>query len=367
MDRPLYYADYLQLDRILNAQELESARHGSPAHDELLFIIVHQAYELWFKQILFELDSVIEVFRRDSVDDQDIGRVVLRLRRITEIQRLLLGQLEVLETMTPLDFLDFRDYLVPASGFQSFQFRLIENRLGMKPDLRLDIDGAPYTSRLSDEHRELLERSEQEPALLELVDKWLARTPFLHFGDFDFWLEYRKAVEWMLSNDRALIVQHPNLTPEEQERQLEAFDRTSRHFDTLFDEGLYERLLEAGDRRLSQEAFLAALLINLYRDEPILQLPFRLLTALMDIDEGFTAWRYRHALMVSRMIGSKIGTGGTSGYEYLRKTAEQHRVFRDLFELTTFFLPRSALPELPSEVRETMAFRLEAPTTDAAP
>src|SRR5215510_7542034 len=97
----LHYAGYLKLAALLAAQEPESARHGRPAHDEMLFIIVHQTYELWFKQIVHGLE------------------------RINEILKLLIQQLEVLETMTPLDFLDFRDFLFPASGFQSAQFRLI--------------------------------------------------------------------------------------------------------------------------------------------------------------------------------------------------------------------------------------------------
>src|SRR5512134_2165455 len=116
--RPLYYADYLRLDKLLSAQELESARRGRPVHDEHLFIIVHQAYELWFKQILFELDAVLALFREPSIDERDMGRVEAHLRRIVSIERVLLGQIDVLETMTPLDFLDFRSLLVPASGFQ---------------------------------------------------------------------------------------------------------------------------------------------------------------------------------------------------------------------------------------------------------
>ena len=165
----------------------------------------------------------------------------------------------------------------------------------------------------------------------------------------------------MLASDRALITTNPSLSDEERESQLAAFDSSAAHFDTLFDADRYQELRREGIRHLTQDAFLAALLINLYRDEPILQLPFRLLQSLMDIDEGFTSWRHRHALMVSRMIGSKVGTGGTSGYRYLRATTEQHHVFSDLFELSTFLLPRSAIPKLPPQVREKMAFRLEGP------
>src|SRR5690606_14798818 len=149
-DRTPYYSEYLQLDRLLDCQRPLSAIDGDPAHDEMLFIVVHQAFELWFKQILWELDAVIETMAADHVPARDLSRAVARLRRIATIQPLLIQQLEVLETMTPLDFLDFRDALVPASGFQSVQFRLIENRLGVDPSTRLRIQGAPYYSRLSE-------------------------------------------------------------------------------------------------------------------------------------------------------------------------------------------------------------------------
>src|SRR3546814_15653096 len=100
---PLYYADYLQLERLLGAQAPESARRGRPAHDEMLFIVVHQAYELWFKQILHELALVDAIFAEESLDDRDIGRAVAALERIERILKLLIGQLDVLEAMTPLE------------------------------------------------------------------------------------------------------------------------------------------------------------------------------------------------------------------------------------------------------------------------
>ncbi len=358
---PLYYSEYLHLDRLLDCQHPESARRGDPAHDEMLFIIVHQAYELWFKQILHELDTILAVFAQDRVDEKEMGGVVARLNRVVEIQRILLGQLQVLETMTPLDFLDFRDYLIPASGFQSVQFRLIENKLGIRPTQRIPIGDDPYTARLRADHAAVIEASEEEPSLIELVDRWLARTPFLHFGDFDFWRAYRRSVDEMLARDRQAIEEHVSLSEEARTAQLATFEQTAAHFGALFDPEHHSQMVAAGHRGLSHEAFLAALLINLYRDEPILQLPFRLLTTLMDIDEGFTAWRYRHALMVTRMIGEKIGTGGTSGHEYLRRTTDTYRVFRDLFELSTFFIPRSSLPKLPPEMEATMGFRLGEP------
>ncbi len=356
-DQPLYYADYLRLDRLLGCQELESARHGAPAHDEMLFIIVHQAYELWFKQILWELEAVVAVFDRPAVEERDVGRAVSHLQRIVEIQRLLVQQIDILETMTPLDFLDFRDQLIPASGFQSVQFRLIENRLGMRPEERLRINDVPYTSRFREEDRERLRASEEEPTLFAGVERWLARTPFLHFGSFDFWREYRGAVATMLTAERRVVETHPSLTEAERASQLAALATTAAHFEALFDQEKHAALVAAGERRLSHQALQAALLINLYRDEPILNLPFRLLTLLMDIDEHFTTWRHRHAQMALRMIGSKIGTGGSSGHDYLRRAADRHKVFSDLFNLSTFFIPRSALPELPPEVARTMGFQ----------
>ncbi len=355
---PVYYHDYLQLDRLLDAQAPESAKRGAEAHDELLFIVVHQAYELWFKQIIHELRAVHAIFSQEVIPEREMGRVVSHLERVVAIQRLLLDQLDVLETMTALDFLDFRDDLVPASGFQSMQFRLIENMLGLQLEQRMMINDAPYTTRFSDEHRRVLEASQLEPSLFDLVEAWLERTPFLHFGDFDFWTAYRDAIEKVAASDRALIEGHPNLTAEGRNNELERFDATASTFGSLFSEGAYEELRRAGRRRFSREAFLAALLINLYRDEPILQIPFRVLRALMDVDEGFTTWRSRHAIMVMRMIGSKIGTGGTSGHDYLGETARRHRVWTDLFDLSTFFIPRSQLPELPATVMEAMRFHV---------
>ncbi len=346
---PPYYWDYLALDEVLGAQR---PLHG--AHDEHLFIVVHQAFELWFRQILAELDQVLAALAGDDLPDREIGRVVAGLERVVTIQRVLHDQLEVLETMTPLDFLDFRDALIPASGVQSVQFRLIEHRLGLDPRTRLKVKGASYRAVLRADHAALLEDAERAPSLFDHVERWLARTPFLHFGDFDFWSSYRAAVERMLAADRATIAAHPTLDDEARRQQLAQLEHTARGFAALLGDGPY-------DRRLSRPALLAALLISLYRDEPALQLPFRLLQRLLDVDEGFATWRWRHALLAHRMIGGKIGTGGTAGHEYLEAAARRHRVFADLFDLPTFFLPRSALPALPAEVKSQMGFRYGGP------
>ncbi len=357
---PLYYADYLQLDRLLGCQQMQSALHGRPAHDEMLFILVHQAYELWFKQILWDLDAVLATFRSASVPEEALGQAVLRLGRIVEIQRVLLQQVDVLETMTPLDFLDFRDYLFPASGFQSVQFRLLENKLGMRRGDRLQLNDAPYTSRFTSDDAARVEASESEPSLFDVIEGWLERTPFLQFGDFDFWQEYRRAVDAMLAADRATIRGNPTLTEDEKAAQLKGVEAMVGKFADLFQPQSGEPVPSPG-RHFSRRALQAALLINLYRDEPILHLPFQLLAILADIERNFTTWRQRHAQMVMRMIGTRIGTGGSSGHEYLDRTAERHKVFADLSALSSFFIPRSALPKLPPDVRSRMGFRFTTP------
>jgi tryptophan 2,3-dioxygenase len=243
---------------------------------------------------------------------------------------------------------------------QSVQFRLLENKLGVRREDRLQLHDAPYTSRFKEKDRKRLEASEKEPSLFDVLERWLERTPFLEFGDFDFWREYRKAVDRMLARDRESVERNPTLSAGEKSVQLAGLDATARRFDEVFGpDGGSAAAPSSPGRHFSRRALQAALLINLYRDEPILHLPFRLLSLVVDVERNFTAWRQRHAQMVLRMIGDKIGTGGSSGHEYLGRAAERHRVFGDLVGLSSFFIPRSALPRLPDAVREKMGFRFE--------
>ena len=122
----VHYINYLDLDKILDAQRPVSKEKGGEAHEEMLFIIIHQTYELWFKQILHEVKSMMNLFKEDKVDESSMGIIVGRMDRVNKIMTTLVGQLDILETMTSLDFLDFRYYLSPASGFQSHQFRKLE-------------------------------------------------------------------------------------------------------------------------------------------------------------------------------------------------------------------------------------------------
>lgn len=354
--KPVYYGDYLRLDELLSCQHPESERIGKPAHDEMLFITVHQTYELWFNQVIYELDGVQAAFAGPVLDDRAMAPVVRSLDRVREILRLLIQQVDVLETMTPLDFLDFRDLLYPASGFQSWQFRLIEVRLGLRSSQRVSYDGKGFAERLKGDDRARLTEAEAGPKLIDQLDAWLERTPFLSHEGWTFEEVYRDAVRGQLEADATRLAANRTLAETQREAQLNRLEREMARFDALFDEASYEALRRDGQWHMSRQALQAALFITLYRDEPICQQPFRLLSLLMDIDEEMTTWRNRHALMVQRMIGSRIGTGGSSGHNYLRTTAEAHQVFGDLFALSTFLIARSDLPPLPATLRRAMGF-----------
>ena len=355
----LNYADYLKLDKILNSQNLKSAERGTPAHDEMLFIIIHQVYELWFKQIIHEVDSVLTVFRKKPVDESHVSLAVLRLDRIIEIQKILIDQIRVLETMTAMDFLEFRDDLFPSSGFQSAQFRVLENKLGLPPHDRINYGNQDYKNPLLDSGKKVVIQAEQEKSLFDLLENWLERTPFLSFEGFDFWEKYSHAIRTMLQNEEETIKNNPTHTEEEIEYHLKDHERAVASFESMIDPEKHNILIEKKKKRLSHKATKAALLIFLYRDEPILHSPFNLLSRLMDVDELFTTWRQRHALMVRRMIGAKIGTGGSSGHAYLQKTADRHKIFLELADLSTFFIPRSALPELPENIKKNLGYHFK--------
>ncbi|MBU2178985.1 MAG: tryptophan 2,3-dioxygenase [Gammaproteobacteria bacterium] len=353
---PCYYGDYLQLDKILTAQAPESAKYGNEAHDETLFIVVHQVYELWFKQVLHELKSVLEVFAATQVRDEQLTGVVHKLKRVITIQQLMNQQIGVMETMTPQDFMSFRDYLVPASGFQSVQFKMLEIGLGLKSGYRIDYDKNSFYSRLNEKDRLFLQSLEQQPSLFEQVEKWLERMPFLESGDFSFWQMYQSATSQMLDDDEQTVRGIVQIAEHERELQLTEIDKTRAKFTALLDNDKYQQLQQEGSFRLSQRAMLAALFITLYQEEPVFNLPFQVLTCLTEIDENLTIWRYKHAMMVQRMLGTKIGTGGSSGHDYLKRTTEKNRIFTDLFHMATFLLPKSSLPQLPATLKRQLGF-----------
>ncbi|MCB0346689.1 MAG: tryptophan 2,3-dioxygenase [Bdellovibrionales bacterium] len=359
-DGALDYGNYLKVDEIISLQELVSEQHGKPAHIEMLYIVVHQVYELWFKEILHELGSVIEMFDGEYVNEKNIGEAVKRLKRITAIQSLLVEQIKVLETMTPLEFLDFRKYLGTASGFQSYQFRILENRLGLKPEERIPYAQKSYLQELSGKRLELVKESENQTSMFEAIAAWLERTPFLELSNFKFVEAYRAAANQMLDAESSALDSMHDLPQSAKTFQQEAIDSSRKGFAAFLDFAEHERLVSTGQRRLSFKATMAALFINVYRDEPILQLPFQLLETLVEIDENFTIWRSRHAVMVHRMLGRKVGTGQSSGYDYLKRTVDKYRVFTDLFNISTFLIPRSELPRLPEDLKIELGFHYSA-------
>ncbi len=358
---PVYYGDYLQLDKLLDSQvplsKKLATKSDGECHDEMLFIIVHQVYELWFKQILHDLNAILDIFTQAYVPESELSSIVQKLSRIKKIQALLIDQFDVLETMTPMDFLEFRDLLIPASGFQSVQFREIEIKLGLSTNERLDVDREFFLGRLNEADRKKLTTLESSPSLLRLVEGWLERVPFTNMENFNFWNEYQKSIDSILHDDEQTILKNSAKLGELSKNiQIANLNATKTTFQSLFDKDAHKELINSKQRTLSQKAILNALFIMLYRDESMLALPFQFLTSLMDIDENFTNWRSRHALLAQRMLGTKIGTGGSSGHQYLKKAAENNRVFVDFFNLSTFLIPRSRLPIIPPEIKKQLNF-----------
>jgi tryptophan 2,3-dioxygenase len=335
----LHYHDYLQLDKILNAQSPESNKKGLHAHDEMLFIVIHQAYELWFKQLHHEVDSILHIMEKPALNDNspELQTVVHRASRISTILRVLVHQVDILETMTPMDFLDFRDMLRPASGFQSWQFKQLEAKLGLKYEHRHGQEH--YISQLRPEHISVIKKAESDKSLLELVNAWLERMPLAPPLDRDqssFWSEYRNRYKNSLAD------------PEKDHLAL---------FDAIFFAEYTERSANSAvPFSLSAESCRSALFIMLYRGYPLLQLPFQLLNGLLEIDEQLSSWRYRHMNMVHRMIGTRIGTGGSSGKDYLKAAADKHYIFKEFAQLNSFLIERRKLPALTQELEKRLGF-----------
>jgi len=348
------YSEYLDLDKVLNAQNPLSDKAGDPAHDEMLFISFHQIYELWFKQILFELDDVQARFSNKNMDEREMQPVLLYLGRIIEILKNLDRMIDVLETMPPQSFIDFREHFGTATGFQSLQFRLIETRLGLLRKDRLKVFHQEFDKDLRNESKMEIKIAENNPSLFEQLDTWLGRTPFVDFGDYKFWEEYRNAVYKLFEEKTALA--RRNLSGEIFDKELAAIQRGKDKFDSIFDADKHAQASEDGQWRMSWKALQAALFITIYRKEPVLQAPHELLTKIMDIDELLARWRLRHALMTQRMMGLSMGSGGSSGFEYLMSTIGKHRIFTDIFALSTYLMPSRALPKLPESISKEMGY-----------
>ncbi|XP_067680561.1 tryptophan 2,3-dioxygenase-like [Haliotis asinina] len=305
----LTYDSYLQVTALLGIQ-----KPISPVHDEHLFIIVHQAFELWFKQVLHDVDSVRKLFYGKTWDGIPLHTVVNRLQRVVLVLRLIVEHFHVLETMPPLNFVDFRDYLIGGSGFQSLQFRKIEKLLGIKDDKRAKYEGKDYKDKIDKKDKSTILEYPEDPdgiTLLDVVESWLTGTPGI--DDELFWKQYSR------------------------------YQKTDLEW--LLDEEKYAKVKDSW--QMSRQSLQGALFIKLHQDKAEFQLPYQFLTLLMDIDVALMKWRSTHIHMVHRMIGRKHGTastGGNSGYEYLRTTYnDNYKVFGDLFNLATYLRPREEI------------------------
>ena len=377
--KEIHYHDYLQLDKILNAQDLESAKHEISAHDEMLFIIIHQTYELWFKQLHHEADSILQIMRKPSLNDNspELQTIVHRMNRMATILRVLIHQIDVLETMTPMDFLDFRDLLRPASGFQSWQFKVLEAKLGLKFEYR---NGKEYyTSQLREEHISIIKKAEEEQSFLQLVNDWLERMgPSLTLPSREGTANTHNQLEReVFGINEVYQISEPlseRSSPigggwkgalastgwwqffwkDYRDRYTHSLAEVEKNNMDAFDEVLFHH--KETHYTLSAKANRAALFIMLYRGYPLLQLPFQLLNNLLEIDEQLSTWRHRHMNMVHRMIGTRIGTGGSSGKDYLKAAADKHYIFKEIAQLNSFLIERRRLPQLPKEVEEKLGY-----------
>ena len=344
--KQVHYSDYLQLDKILNAQTLESDLLQQHAHDEMLFIVIHQAYELWFKQLLFEIDSMAAIMQKPAVNDNspELQTVVHRLNRMVTILKVLVHQIDIMETMTPMDFLDFRDMLRPASGFQSWQFKLVEAKLGLKYQQRHGQEY--YISQLRQQQIDIIRQAEKERSFIELLNAWLERMPF--FEEEANWKNYKSVTSLSPAPTGPFWNDYRHIYAS---GLAEAEQNNIQFFDAVFsDESA------TPERQLSPKACRAALFIMLYRGYPILQLPFQLLNGLLEIDEQLSTWRYRHMSMVQRMIGTRIGTGGSTGRDYLKGALDKHYIFAEISRLTSFLIERRKLPVLSIEMERRLGF-----------
>jgi len=354
-DTPTYW-DYLALDRLLSLQGGLEDDEQQLMPDELHFIIVHQAFELWFKLTLRELRLARDHLAAPRVPEERIPYVVHHLGRVSEILKLAVEHFRVMETLTPQDFLAFRDKLIPASGFQSFQMRELEIVLGLEDSQRLDYAGSDPLSHIEKLAKgspagELawrhIESARSEQNLRAALHTWLYRTPVQGSnpgdpGDADtvtgFLESYFSSMQ-AKNRDKAARLSHALGSDKARiETQLAEGEARARSF--LFAEDVPE-----ADRERVRRVRAGVVFIESYRELPLLAWPRLLLDTVVAVDEELVIWRSRHARMVERIIGRRVGTGGSSGVDYLDQTT-RYRIFDELWSVRTILLPKDALPAL---------------------
>ena len=348
------YWDYIQIEELTSLQSGLAESESELSNDEVLFITVHQVFELWFKLILRELRTARDLFRSEPVAEQELSGAARSLNRVTTILRRCTDHFEVVETLTTRDYLAFRDKLFPASGFQSRQLRQIEIVMGLAEEDRIPFgeekgfvaalkepDGTPSVSM-----RKVQETEAEGASLREAIDEWLYRTPIdgVSMEDPDgaasldrFLSRFLDAYDSESETSRAIALSNAK-GPEDVGRIDEMYSDERASVRAFFS----PKEENGGARRRRIRA--AALFVETYRELPLLAWPREILDSLVELEPQFVVFRQRHARMAERVIGRRAGTGGTAGVAYLDKTALKYRIFRDLWAIRTLQIRREAAP-----------------------
>jgi tryptophan 2,3-dioxygenase len=357
MTRPATtYWDYIQVEKLLALQGGLDRDETTLANDEVLFISVHQIFEVWFKLIYRELRSARDLFQAPFVEEQQLSGAVHSLERIATIFKVSTQHWEVMETLNTREYLAFRDKLMGASGFQSAQLRQIEILFGLdeKERVALGLEGS-YMEALkaadgspSPAHARVKAALADKPTLKDAIDAWLYRTPIDGVGPND-----ERAQSELDKFARSFLASHAQAVDRSASR---AMDIAASDTDRERLRGRYAAEKESvrafvcpsdaeGGARL-QRVRCAMIFIETYRELALLAWPRALLDALVEVEQLFVVFRQRHARMVERIIGRRTGTGGSAGVDYLDSTALKYRVFRDLWAIRTLQIPRDLAPAL---------------------
>lgn len=355
MPAPTYW-DYLNLPKLLDCQ---GGLDGSPSPDELHFIVVHQTYELWFKLILSQLRLARDHLAAPRLPEERVPFVVHHLGRVNAILRLMVEQFVVMETLPPQDFLDFRDKLLPSSGFQSYQMREFEILLGLTPERRIKYAGTDPIEHIrsqgqSESGRAVsarLQATMEEVSLRDALLSWLVRAPIM--GSTPDTPGDAEVVDRFLHDYFARVQADQHATGDKLVHVLEGADEDkirARIEASLA--GVRGFLLPEGVS--ARRAVAALVFIESYRHLPLLAFPRLLLDTAVELEEQVLLFRHRHARMAERTIGRRVGSGGSSGVEYLDQTLA-YRVFPELWNVRSCLLPREKLPPIVGEANYRFA------------
>ena len=372
------YWDYLAIDKLLSLQGGLEGDDTALVPDELLFIIVHQAYELWFKMVLRELKEAVTLLKSGPLLETQVPYVVHHLRRVGQILRLAVEQFHIIETLTPQDFLGFREKLTPASGFQSFQMRELEIVLGLDAHQRETYgktDALDHIKELADRSpagalawKRLSAASAKARAggtIRAVLHDWLYRTP-IDGSSPDNPDDDAVVGQFLERYEAALKAHHDRQVDRLVATGLTAGKEVQARFDRsaemahmfLSATDLTEDSLSPGEdldevRRRRRRIRAGLLFIESHRSLPLLAWPRLLVDTVVEVEEQLVLFRTRHARMVERVIGRRVGTGGSSGVDYLDRTTK-HRIFGDLWTVRTLLLPKELVP--PVQRPERYAF-----------